>query len=95
MSKYNGFFKLILFMAALSGGLSCKKSFLDETLKTARSTDFYKTDAGIQQLAVGTYYQVFDVALPIMGRMNSISAGTHRIRPGTTTIRPSIRSLRL
>jgi len=61
MSKYNGFFKLILFMAALSGGLSCKKSFLDETLKTARSTDFYKTDAGIQQLAVGTYYQVFDV----------------------------------
>ncbi|HVU94791.1 MAG TPA: RagB/SusD family nutrient uptake outer membrane protein [Puia sp.] len=61
MSKYNAFFKLILFIAALSGGLSCKKSFLDETLKTARSTDFYKTDAGILQLAVGTYYQVFNV----------------------------------
>lgn len=48
-------------MAALSGALSCKKSFLDENLTTARSTDFYKTDAGIQQLAVGTYYQVFAV----------------------------------
>lgn len=60
MSKYNSFFILILFTAALCGS-SCKKSFLDENLKTARSTDFYKTDAGILQLAVGTYYQVFDV----------------------------------
>jgi len=59
MSKYNSFFKVILF-TALSGGLSCKKSFLDENLTTARNTDFYKTDAGILQLAVGTYYQVFD-----------------------------------
>ncbi|MFL5742918.1 MAG: RagB/SusD family nutrient uptake outer membrane protein [Flavisolibacter sp.] len=34
---------------------------MNETLKTARSTEFYKTDAGILQLAVGTYYQVFNV----------------------------------
>ncbi|HVS97066.1 MAG TPA: RagB/SusD family nutrient uptake outer membrane protein [Puia sp.] len=61
MSKYNSFYKLIVFATLLSSGLSCKKSFLDETLKTARSTDFYKTDAGILQLAVGTYYQVFAV----------------------------------
>jgi len=61
MSRYNIFFKLILFTTVLSGGSSCKKSFLDENLKTARNTDFYKTDAGILQLAVGTYYQVFDV----------------------------------
>jgi len=61
MSKYKSFFKLILFAAVLAGGSSCHKSFLDENLKTARSTDFYKTDAGILQLAVGTYYQVFDV----------------------------------
>jgi hypothetical protein len=40
---------------------SCKKNFLNETLTTARTTDFYQTDAGIQQLAVGTYYQVFNV----------------------------------
>ena len=47
---------------------SCKKDFLTETLTTARSTDFYKTDAGIQQLSVGTYYQVFNV--PFNGEWN-------------------------
>lgn len=38
---------------------SCKKSFLDETLKTQRDLEFYKTDAGIQQLVQGAYHQVF------------------------------------
>jgi len=61
MSKYNSFYKLIIFTAVLFAGVSCKKSFLNETLTTARGMGFYKTDAGIQQLAVGTYYQVFDV----------------------------------
>lgn len=61
MSKYKIFFKLFIFSAVLVSGSSCKKSFLDETLTTARGNDFYKTDAGILQLAVGTYYQVFAV----------------------------------
>ena len=61
MSRYKIFFKLFFFTAVLVGGWSCKKSFLDETLTTARGNDFYKTDAGILQLAVGTYYQVFAV----------------------------------
>jgi hypothetical protein len=61
MSKYNVYFKLFFFTAIVLSGSSCKKSFLDETLTTARGNDFYKTDAGILQLAVGTYYQVFDV----------------------------------
>ncbi len=43
----------------------CKKSFLNETLTTARGTSFFTTDAGIQQLAVGTYYQV--LASPFNG----------------------------
>ncbi len=38
---------------------SCKKSFLDETLETVRDLEFYKTDAGIQQLVNGAYHQVF------------------------------------
>ncbi len=38
---------------------SCKKSFLDEELKTSRDFEFYKTDAGIQQLVQGAYHQVF------------------------------------
>ena len=47
---------------------SCKKDFLKETLTTARNTDFYKTDAGILQLSVGTQYQVFNV--PFNGEWN-------------------------
>ncbi len=61
MATYKVFYKLIIFGAVLASGPSCKKSFLDETLKTARGMDFYKTDAGILQLAVGSYYQVFAV----------------------------------
>jgi starch-binding outer membrane protein, SusD/RagB family len=38
---------------------SCKKTFLDEELKTSRDFVFYQTDAGIQQLVQGAYHQVF------------------------------------
>ncbi len=58
----NNFLKvLVIVSAALLITESCKKDFLQETLTTARTTDFYQTDAGILQLAVGTYYQVFEV----------------------------------
>lgn len=60
MKRYISFNKLAILAAALVATSSCKKDFLKENLTTARSTDFYKTDAGIQQLAVGTYYQVFN-----------------------------------
>jgi starch-binding outer membrane protein, SusD/RagB family len=61
MNKYNNFKKLIIFAGVLLIIPSCKKDFLDEELTTAVGNEFYKTDAGIQQLAVGTYYQVFEV----------------------------------
>jgi hypothetical protein len=38
---------------------SCKKSFLNEELKTSRDFAFYQTDAGLQQLVQGAYHQVF------------------------------------
>ncbi|HEX5152001.1 MAG TPA: RagB/SusD family nutrient uptake outer membrane protein [Parafilimonas sp.] len=57
MNSYN---KLIIVTAILFTAASCKKDFLDETLTTARTTEFYKTDEGILQLAVGTYYQTFN-----------------------------------
>lgn len=61
---------------------SCQKDFLNEELKTARSTEFFKTDAGIQQLAVGTYYQVFNV--PINGEWYycATNYGTDEFRIG-------------
>ncbi|HTF29557.1 MAG TPA: hypothetical protein VK625_11980, partial [Flavitalea sp.] len=67
MKKNNFFYKTIIIAAVLFTS-SCKKDFLDEELTTARTTEFYQTDAGIQQLAVGTAYQVFNV--PFNGEWN-------------------------
>jgi starch-binding outer membrane protein, SusD/RagB family len=61
MHMHTKYFKLISFAVLLFCTASCKKNFLDETLKTARGNEFFKTDAGILQLATGTYYQVFNV----------------------------------
>ncbi|MHA4844858.1 RagB/SusD family nutrient uptake outer membrane protein [Flavitalea antarctica] len=66
--KQNNFYYKIMIIAALFLFQSCKKDFLDEELTTARTTEFFKTDAGIQQLAVGTYYQVLNV--PFNGEWN-------------------------
>lgn len=59
MKKNKLFVSIIILIAIATGTTSCKKTFLDENLTTARSLDYYKTDAGIQSLVVGTYYQVF------------------------------------
>jgi starch-binding outer membrane protein, SusD/RagB family len=57
--KKNKFFISITLILVVMSIISCKKSFLDENLTTARSLEFYKTDAGIQSLVNGTYYQAF------------------------------------
>jgi len=44
---------------------SCKKSFLNEELETARGMDYYKTDEGILALSTGTYYQVFSAPFAV------------------------------
>ena len=59
MNRYNNLSKILIAVIALVFSPSCKKSFLDETLKMSRGNDFYKTDEGILQLAAGGYYQVF------------------------------------
>ena len=61
--KRNNFLIKITITAAVFFTASCKKDFLDETYTTGRTTEFFKTDAGILQLATGTYYQVFNVPL--------------------------------
>ena len=66
--KKNTLFNKLIIVAAIISSASCHKNFLDETLTTARTTDFYKTDAGIQQLSVGTAYQVFNS--PFNGEWN-------------------------
>lgn len=61
---------------------SCKKTFLDENLETVRDLSFYTTDAGIQQLSVGTYHHVF--AAPFSGEMPFAyrCSGTDEFRVG-------------
>ena len=66
MRKQIIYIKLVIFTVVLLGASSCKKSYLDEELRTSRGNDFFKTDAGILQLATGAYYQVF--AVPENGR---------------------------
>lgn len=82
MLKHTKYIRLVFFAAVLFGTASCKKKFLDETLKTARGNDFFKTDAGILQLATGTYYQVFN--LPENGEWYYCAAnyGTDEFRIG-------------
>jgi hypothetical protein len=59
MNKYNNLSKILIVAITLFVIPSCKMTFLDETLKTSRGNEFFKTDEGILQLAAGGYYQVF------------------------------------
>lgn len=52
--------KLLLVALGLGVFSSCS-DFLDEEQTTQRSTDYYKTEEGIQSLAIGAYYEVLDV----------------------------------
>ncbi|WP_276503791.1 RagB/SusD family nutrient uptake outer membrane protein [Terrimonas pollutisoli] len=71
---------VILLMVLVA--VSCKKKFLDEELKTSRDLEFYKTDAGIQQLVNGAYHQVF--ATPFNGEMafSNMCYGVDEFRVG-------------
>ncbi len=47
-----------LAIAAFICGLSACSDFLDEELKTQRSSDYFRTEEGIEDLAVGIYYNL-------------------------------------
>ena len=53
---------LVTMLALLVTTSSCKKTFLDENRETQRDLAFYKTDAGILQLASGAYHHSFRTA---------------------------------
>ena len=83
MSIINKIYKVSMITVLLTTVItSCKKSFLDEVLKTSRDLEFYKTDEGIQQLVLGTYHQVF--ATPFNGEMafSYMSYGVDEFRMG-------------
>ena len=83
MSIRNKIYKLSLVTILVAMvTISCKKSFLDEELKTSRDLEFYKTDEGLQQLVLGAYHQVF--ATPFNGEMafSNMSYGADEFRVG-------------
>lgn len=59
MKSFNQITRSVALIVTIAFSIaSCKKNFLEEDLTTQRSLDYYKTDQGIQDLAVGTYYHV-------------------------------------
>lgn len=82
MKKFNYLLQIVVLTFGIFMGQSCKKDFLKEELKTARGNDFFKTDAGILQLAAGTYYQSFSV--PVNGEWfySATNYGTDEFRIG-------------
>ncbi|WP_348799811.1 RagB/SusD family nutrient uptake outer membrane protein [Flavobacterium adhaerens] len=82
MKKYKRLYINLLLVAALGLNSSCSESFLDEELTTAYSNSYYDTEAGIQALVVGTYYQVF--ALEFAGEvpLTATQSGTDEFHAG-------------
>lgn len=72
-----------MLVAALAlGTASCNKDFLDEELTTAYSKEYYKTEAGIQALANGTYYQVFAAEFSSEVPLTATESGTDEFHAG-------------
>lgn len=82
MKNKNHFFLYIGIIALVMIVASCKKSFLDENLTTARGMEFYKTDAGIQSLVNGTYYQVFNTPFNGEHAFSNMCYGTDEFHVG-------------
>jgi hypothetical protein len=82
MKKINYLLQIVVLTVGILFSQSCKKDFLKEELKTARGNEFFKTDAGILQLAAGAYYQSFSV--PINGEWfySATNYGTDEFKIG-------------
>src|SRR5215510_8696907 len=72
----------VMILALVMIATSCKKTFLDETLTTARDIAFYKTDAGIMSLANGTYHHVFCTPFNGEHAFSNMNYGTDEFRVG-------------
>jgi hypothetical protein len=82
MKNYKKLYINLMLVAALTLTSSCNKDFLDEELTTAYSKDYYKTEAGIQALANGTYYQVFAAEFQGEVPLSATESGTDEFHAG-------------
>lgn len=82
MKNYKIRYINLMLLAAAALSTSCNKDFLDEELTTAYSKDYYKTEAGIQALAVGTNYQVFAAEFAGEVPLTATESGTDEFHAG-------------
>ncbi len=82
MKKYKTLYINLMLIAALGLGSSCSDDFLDEKLTTGYTKDYYKTEAGIQALAVGTYYQSFALEFALEVPLTATQSGTDEFHAG-------------
>lgn len=82
MKKYKYIFTNLAIMAALVLSSSCNEDSLDEKLTTAYTKEYYKTEAGILALAIGTNYQVFAQELATEIPLTANESGTDEFHAG-------------
>ena len=71
-----------MLVATLGLSSSCSQDFLEEKLTTAYSKDYYNTEAGIQSLSVGTYYQTFALDMNREVPLTATQSGTDEFHVG-------------
>lgn len=82
MKNYKKQYISLMLVTVLLLSSSCNKDFLDEELTTAYTQDYYKTEAGIQALAIGTYYQVFAAEFATEIPLTATESGTDEFHAG-------------
>ncbi len=75
--------RLLTLLALIALGVtSCSKSFLKEELETQRDFSYLEEEAGIQQIDVGAYYQVFASPFATEYQYGTTSYGTDEFHVG-------------
>lgn len=82
MKNHKKLYIKLMLVASFGLTSSCNQDFLNENLTTAYSKDYYKTEAGIQTLVVGTYYQVFDLDKATEVPLTASESGTDEFHAG-------------
>jgi len=82
MKKYKRIYINLLLGATIALVSSCSENMLDEDYTVAFNKEYYKTEAGIQTLAIGTYYQVFALDMNREIPLTANQSGTDEFRAG-------------
>nr|WP_288834765.1 RagB/SusD family nutrient uptake outer membrane protein [uncultured Flavobacterium sp.] len=82
MKNYKKLYLNLIVLTTLGLNSSCNDNMLDENLTTAYSKEYYKTEAGIQALSVGTYYRVFAQEMNSEVPLTAHESGTDEFHAG-------------